>query len=137
MVVMYLFDTDTVISLMKEEGSGPLSDRIGAVPFHQQFLSSITLSELIYGAQYSDRPDYHLKMISDVLLKNVQLVSFDAPAAYQAGSLRATLRRKGNSIDFADLQIAAISLSRGLILVTGNQRHFARIPNLVIENWIN
>lgn len=133
---MYLFDTDTVIALMKEKGKGALSNRIGDIPFHQQFLSSISLSELVYGAYCSDRADYHLGMIRDVLLCNVQLLAFDIPAAYQAGRLRADLRKQGNSIDFPDLQIAAIALARGLILVTGNGRHFERIPGLQVENWI-
>jgi tRNA(fMet)-specific endonuclease VapC len=133
---MYLFDTDTVIALMKEHGKGALTKRIGDVPFHQQFLSSISLSELVYGAYCSDRADYHLGMIRDVLLCNVQLVAFDVPAAYQAGRLRADFRKRGNSIDFPDLQIAAIALARGLTLVTGNGRHFERISGLCVENWI-
>ncbi|HAS82237.1 MAG TPA: PIN domain nuclease [Verrucomicrobia bacterium] len=133
---MYLFDTDTVIALIKEAGKGTLTARIGIIPFHQQFLSAISLSELVYGAHCSDRKEYHLGMIRDVLLQNVQLVSFDAPAAYQAGQLRADLRKQGTPIDFPDLQIAAIALAHRLTLVTGNVRHFERVPGLQVENWI-
>lgn len=133
---MYLFDTDTVIALMKERRKGELTERIGRIPFHQQFLSSISLSELVYGAYCSDRADYHLGMIRDVLLQNVQLVTFDVHAAYQAGKLRAHLRQQGTPIDFPDLQIAAIALARELTLVTGNGSHFNRIPGLRVENWI-
>jgi len=35
-----------------------------------------------------------------------------------------------------DLVIAAIALSRDLTLVTGNVRHFERIPGLRVENWL-
>ena len=133
---MYLFDTDTIIALIKEKGKGALAKKIGDIPFYQQFLSSITLSELVYGACCSDREDYHLGMIRDELLCNVQLVSFDIPAAYQAGKLRAALRKQGNPISFPDLQIAAIALARDLTLVTGNVRHFERVPDLRVENWI-
>ncbi len=134
--VMYLFDTDTVIALIKEAGVGGLAERIGRIPFHQQFLSAISLSELVYGAHCSDRAEYHLGMIHDVLLQNVQLVAFDVPAAYQAGRLRADLRKQGTPIDFPDLQIAAIALAHRLTLVTGNVKHFRHVSGLQLENWI-
>jgi tRNA(fMet)-specific endonuclease VapC len=133
---MYLFDTDTLIGLMRGGSGSPLARRIGDIPFRQQFISSISLSELVYGAHCSNRPDYHLEMIRDVLLPNVQIAVFDIQAAYQAGKLRAQLKEQGRSIDFPDLQIAAIALDRGLTLVTGNVRHFGRIPALSVENWM-
>lgn len=37
---------------------------------------------------------------------------------------------------FADLQIAAIAEAHDFILVTGNERHFRRVPDLRIENWL-
>jgi len=34
-----------------------------------------------------------------------------------------------------DLQIAAIVLAHNAVLVTANQRHFAQVPSLPIEDW--
>jgi predicted nucleic acid-binding protein len=36
----------------------------------------------------------------------------------------------------SDLRIASIALSRGLVVVTGNVRHFSRVPDLRVENWL-
>jgi tRNA(fMet)-specific endonuclease VapC len=34
------------------------------------------------------------------------------------------------------MRIASIALSRDLTLITGNVRHFARVPDLNVENWL-
>jgi tRNA(fMet)-specific endonuclease VapC len=39
-------------------------------------------------------------------------------------------------LDEPDLRIASIALSRGLVVVTGNVRHFSRVPDLKVENWL-
>jgi predicted nucleic acid-binding protein len=38
-------------------------------------------------------------------------------------------------LDESDLQIAAIALSRGLRLLTGNGRHFRRVPGLELAEF--
>jgi tRNA(fMet)-specific endonuclease VapC len=35
-----------------------------------------------------------------------------------------------------DLQIAAIALQHGLIVVTHNVAEFTRVPGLVVEDWL-
>lgn len=35
-----------------------------------------------------------------------------------------------------DLRIASIALAHDLTLVTGNARHFSRVPGLNVENWM-
>jgi tRNA(fMet)-specific endonuclease VapC len=48
--------------------------------------------------------------------------------------LRASLERTGQPIGNLDLMIAAHALATGAILVT-NDRAFARIKKVKIENW--
>jgi tRNA(fMet)-specific endonuclease VapC len=51
------------------------------------------------------------------------------------GEIRATLARQGKPIGPYDLQIAAISVTHDLTLVTDNVDEFSRVPRLKIENW--
>ncbi|MGH3775657.1 MAG: hypothetical protein ACRDRR_07960 [Pseudonocardiaceae bacterium] len=53
------------------------------------------------------------------------------------GVLKAALERRGTPLAEPDLRIASIALSRDLILVTHNVRHFQRVPELTVENWID
>lgn len=134
---MYLFDTDILSSLMRQSPPGALVARVARVPPDQQFTSSITLGELVYGAhRLRERTDVLLKKIEDTLLPNLPVLSFDAPAARCYGEIRAALERNGTPIGDADVRIAAIARSRDLKVVTGNVRHFRRVPNLEIENWL-
>ena len=48
------------------------------------------------------------------------------------GQLKVNLEKKGRRLDEFDLLIASTALSFGLILVTRNVRHFARVPRLKI-----
>jgi tRNA(fMet)-specific endonuclease VapC len=134
---MYLLDTDILSNVMKRSPSSTLIARVARVPPEHQFTSSITLGELVYGAhRLRERTTILMKRIEDVLVPNLQVLSFDAAAARRYGEIRAELDRSGIPIGDADLRIAAIALSHHLKVVTGNERHFQRVPELEIENWL-
>ena len=61
---------------------------------------------------------------------------FDENAAEEYGRLRAYLEAQGTPIGHPDTQIAAIALANDLTVVTGNVRHFQRVPGLAVENWL-
>ena len=50
--------------------------------------------------------------------------------------IRWKLERRGQKIDSLDLLIGATAVAENYILVTGNVKHFERIPGLRIENWM-
>jgi predicted nucleic acid-binding protein len=77
-----------------------------------------------------------MKNLNNHLLPSVQILSFNTDAAFIYGKLRAELERKGSLISHTDMQIAAIALANHLTLVTGNLKHFLRIPKLKVENWL-
>jgi tRNA(fMet)-specific endonuclease VapC len=70
------------------------------------------------------------------LARATVILPFDSAAAEVYGPLRAKLEREGKRLGEPDLRIASIALSRGLTVVTGNVRHFSRVPDLVVEIWL-
>lgn len=134
---MYLLDTDLLSNLMKRSLSSTLVAKIAQIPPDQQFTSSITLGELVYGAyRLKERTAILMQKIEDILLPNLPVLSFDAAADGRYGELRAELERLGTPIGDADMRIAAIALSRDFKVVTGNERHFQQVSGLEIENWL-
>jgi len=133
---MYLFDTDIITNILKKTPSRKLLNKLSALSRQKQFISTITITEIVYGAMKSNRAEFHLLNLEKILLPAVNISVFDSKAAYVCGRLRAELEKKGTPLDLADLEIAAIAISRDFTLVTGNTRHFDRIDELRLENWL-
>jgi tRNA(fMet)-specific endonuclease VapC len=133
---MYLFDTDVITNIFKPRPSKSLLRKLSNLAQSEQFISTITIFEIVYGAMKSCRPDYHLRNLEEILLPSVNIIGFDAKAAYVCGRLRATLEERGQPVSLADMEIAAIAMAHNLTLVTGNTKHFSRIGGLAIENWL-
>jgi PIN domain-containing protein len=68
-----------------------------------------------------------------------EVLPFDRATAELAGRIAGELERTGQPIGLADPMIAAIALTHGLELVTGNTAHFQRVQNLgyplTLVNW--
>jgi predicted nucleic acid-binding protein len=134
---MYLLDTDILSNLLKQTPSTTLIAKLASVPPERQFTSSITLGELVYGAyRLRAHAGTLLERLDRTLLPTLPVLPFDVAAARRYGEVRAELEHRGTPLGDADLRIAAIALARGLTVVTGNVRHFQRIPNLSVENWL-
>lgn len=121
---------------MKRAPASSLVMRLARVQPEDQFTSSVTLGELLYGAHRSSRTEALLRRIEETLVAELPVLPFDAAAARRYGELRAELERRGTPIGDADTRVAAIALSRGLAVVTGNERHFRQVPDLAVENWL-
>ena len=101
-----------------------------------RFYDTITISEIVYGAEKSQRPDFHLNNLEIILLPAVNIISFDTKAAYVCGRIRAELEKRGTPLDLVDLEIASIAIANNLTLISNNVRHFDRVPLLQYENWL-
>lgn len=133
---MYCFDTDILSATMRRAPSLPIVRRLAQVPPPEQFTTAITLGELLFGAAKRDS-DRLSGRIRDLVRGALTILPFDEAAAEVYGSLRARLESEGQPLAEPDLRIASIALARDLTVVTGNTRHFARIPDLRIENWLD
>lgn len=130
----YLLDTDTLIYWLK--GNKNIEEKALIFGLEQLGYSIISHAELYFGAYNSEQKDKNLKAIQ-VVNQKLALVNFNAESAQLFGMIKADLTQQGNIILDADIMIASIALSNELTLVTNNEKHFNRIPNLSIENWVN
>ena len=77
-----------------------------------------------------------LGRLEELVWPNVRILAFDRSAAEVYGRVRAAFERSGKPMAEPDLRIASICLSTGATLATGNTRHFSRVPELVVEDWL-
>ena len=131
-MLKYMIDTNIAIYTLKNR---PAKVR-AAFKKHsgEMCLSSVSMGELIYGAEKSARVEQNLSIIEG-LGARLKVESFDMRAAMHFGQLRAELAKSGKLIGPYDMMIAGHARALGLILVTNNQREFDRVSGLRIENW--
>ena len=109
--------------------------RLAAVPPGEGSITSITLGEVLFGVE--KRGSRQLReRVERIIVRGFSVRSFDRRAAEAYGPLRLALERAGEPIGEPDMRIASIALSRDLTLLTGNVRHFERVPGLRVENWL-
>ena len=133
---MFIFDTDIYTNVMRKVPSETLLNRLKKVPRRDQFTTTITIAEVYYGVMKASNRPRLLKLFEDVLLPRATILPFDFSAAKKYGEIRSFLEKKGAPLAHADLQIASIALSMNMTLITGNLKHFQRVPKLTVENWL-
>ena len=133
---MYLFDTDIITNILKKRPSKNLVKKLSQLNRDLQFISTITIAEIVYGAMRSERPSYHINNLVNLIIPSVNILTFDSPSAFIYGEIRADLEIKGKILNHTDMQIASIAITNDLTLITGNTKHFSRIDRLQLENWL-
>ena len=133
-MLKYLLDTNIVIYVLKRRPKEVLD--IFNANASRMAISSITLSELMYGAEKSLNTDKNLEAVEE-FVSHLDVLPYDAKASQHYGQIKAALEKKGQIIGENDIHIAAHAISHGLILVSNNVREFKRVPNLTLENWVS
>lgn len=132
-MLRYLLDTNIVIYVLKRRPVEVLSTFNANAS--RMAISSITLAELLHGAEKSSRVNGNLAAIED-FCSRLAVLPYGPKAAQHYGAIRAALEKIGQPIGVNDMHIAAHARSEGLVLVTNNMGEFARVPALQAENWV-
>lgn len=132
-MLKYLLDTNIVIYTMKNRPA-EVKDAFNAHE-GQLAISSVTLMELLYGAEKSSDPAKNTRTI-ETFAARLEVLDYDTAAAQHTGQIRAELAKSGQPIGPYDQMIAGHARSLGLILVSNNVGEFERVPGLRLENWV-
>jgi len=132
---MKIFLIDTDISVYYLKGLNGLREKFSKVKAENIFISEITLAELKFGAENSVKIKENLQTI-DKFVSTIQILPIFNCIDFYAKE-KARLKKSGQIIDDFDLLIGCSSVVNKLVLVTNNEKHFSRISNIKIENWID
>lgn len=132
-MLQFLLDTNIVIYVIKRR---PLEVLETFNKHHNRMaISSITLGELMHGAEKSLDPVRNLAVVED-FTSRLNVLPYGMKAAQHYGQIRAALEKLGQPIGVNDLHIAGHARSEGLTLITNNLREFERVPGLLLDNWV-
>jgi tRNA(fMet)-specific endonuclease VapC len=130
----YLIDTD--ISLFSTKGKFGLQEKFERVGFSNCWLSEITKAELLFsvansGEEFFDRN----KSVVDAYFSKFALLPISNVLPLFAAE-KSFLYKKGLIIPDFDLLIGVTSIYYNLTLVTHNTKHFSRLRNIRLEDWV-
>ena len=129
----YLLDTDIVSDLVRAP-DGRVAARIREVGELRVATSIVVAAELRYGA--ARRGSERLTRQVETILGALTVLPLDEPVDEIYGDVRAELDAAGTPIGANDLLIAAHAIALDVVVITGNEREFGRVPGLRIENWL-
>ncbi len=122
-------DTSIVIEIeRKKEETIELIEKL--LKTHEIFISAVVQSEIFTGTYL--RKDYKkATQKAKRLFSNFEIVPLNTEIAEIMGQINAFLITNGSIIEYQDVAIAATFLYKsGDYLLTGNKKHFTRIPEL-------
>ena len=98
-------------------------------------ISFMTAAELFYGAAKSNQIIHNRDIVEKFLL-TINIIHSDIEISRTYGDVKTQLENSGIPLADADLFIAATAMTKCNKLVTGNIKHYMRIEQIRIENWM-
>jgi predicted nucleic acid-binding protein len=96
-------------------------------------VTTITVYELLKGAQLSSRQKDNLMEVTEVI-SSVQILDLSNDACLEAAKIYGALKEEGKLIGEFDILIAAIAKTNGETILTHDQ-HFKCVPGLILAKW--
>jgi predicted nucleic acid-binding protein len=98
-------------------------------------ISAMSAGELLHGCWRADSPARraHREDFVEAVLGALPVVALTLPIMRVFAQVDASLRASGSKLPTSDLLIGATALYRGDEVVTGNTRHFDKIPGLAVH----
>lgn len=127
----YLLDTNICVHFFR--GNTRVLERMQSKRTENLFISEMTLGELLYGAECSDRPQENREMI-EWLCKEIRVLPL-TDVWEEFARQKSALRSKGMMIEDADILIGSTAIVNDLIMVTENEKHIGRLQGITIDNW--
>ena len=115
------------------KGKFNLEAKFDGMTTDECFISEITLAELKFGVENSEKPEKNKKALDNFLTGVQVLPIFHSLDIY--AKEKARLRRAGTPIDDFDLLIGVTSIAHNMTMVTNNINHFSRIKGIRLEDW--
>lgn len=128
----YMLDSNMCIDLMKHRPP-EVAERFAQCYVGDVVTSAITFAELQGGVAACPDPDRERANLAS-LIEDIPVAPFNADAALAYGTVR--LATRDGRKDHLDTLIGAHALALGVVLVSNNEKDFARYPGLVTENWL-
>lgn len=132
--MMYMLDTNICVYIIKQKPKSVI-DKFKKMKNANICISSITYSELLYGAEKSSNIAKNLLALT-LFLSNIEILSYDESASIDYGIIRSKLEKQGKIIGPLDMLIAAHAKSLNITLVSNNSKEFERVDGLRLENWV-
>ena len=79
----------------------------------------------------------HIQLVDAFCARLDAVLPWDRAAVDATTEIKVALRLAGTPIGPNDTAIAGHAIAAGAVLVTNNTREFARVPGLILEDWVN
>ena len=132
-MITHLLDTNIISSFVRDPNN-VVSRGIEAVGVGAVAINPIICGELLFGVE--KKRDARLAARISAVIAPIMVLGIEQVAAAEYARLRVALERRGTPIGANDMWIAAHALALDLTLVTDNEREFARVEGLRVENWL-
>ena len=131
--MIYCLDTDIIIEYFR--GNESIKNKIENLGDNDSigltWLSVYEFFKGIFASGKYNEEDFLKRLVDSAIMMEETFES-----SKMGGEIYATLKKKGNLLNDADILIAGIVMKHDAVLITNNEEHFKRIDRLKIENWM-